>query len=152
MDQLLNLQTRHLTKSVGVNGLHLNHWSLLLVDVAEIHQMVIEVKVKRVTEPILNPQILALFLIKISSTLLMNLRHLVTIVNHQMRHVTTSQIGCTLRLLDGWSRTTEWNQPADPKVVRTEGWCHSAHIISNSPAFLIKGFLRWIMDWHISKD
>ena len=89
MDQLLNVQTRHLTKFIGVNGLHLNHGSLVLVDIAEIDQMVIEVKVKRLPEPVLNPQVLGLIIERLG-TLMMNLRHLAMIIHHQMRRVTTN--------------------------------------------------------------
>ena len=106
MDQLFNIQTRHLTKFIGVIGLHLNHWSHLLVDVAEIDQMVIEVKVKWFPKPVLNPQVLGLIIERLG-TPPPNLRHLAMIIHHQMRHVTTSWIGCALRLLDGWSRTIE---------------------------------------------
>ena len=80
----------------------------------------------------------------------MNLRHLVMIVNHQVRGVTTSGIGGALRLVDGEKRTGEWNQLADPKVALTRRRGHGAHIISNSPAFLIEGFLSRINNGHIS--
>ena len=80
-DHLLKLQLRHLTKVVSVNVLHLNHWRLMLSEVAEVDQMMIEIKVKRVPKPILNPQILGLIIERLG-TLTMNLRHLVTIVNH----------------------------------------------------------------------
>ena len=46
MEQLRHVQARQLAKLKGVNGLHLNHWGLSLVDVAEIDQMMIEVKIK----------------------------------------------------------------------------------------------------------
>jgi hypothetical protein len=66
-----------------------NHWSLLLVDVAEIDQMVIEVKVKWLPEPILNPHVLGLIIERLGTPMI-NLRHLATIIHHQMRRVTTS--------------------------------------------------------------
>ena len=62
-DKLLDLRFRHLTKFVSINGLHLNHWRLMLSDVVEVDQVVIEIKMKRLLELIVNPQILALFLI-----------------------------------------------------------------------------------------
>ena len=89
MDHLLKLQTRQLTKFIGVNGLHLNHWSLLLVDVAEIDQMVIEVKVTWLLELVLNHQVLGLIIERLGTSTT-NLRHMETIIHHQMRHVTTS--------------------------------------------------------------
>ena len=63
----------------------------MLSEVAEVDQMMIEIKVKRVPKPILNPQILGLIIERLG-TLTMNLRHLVTIVNHQMGGVATSWI------------------------------------------------------------
>ena len=112
--------------------------------------MVIEVKVKWLPELVLNPQVLGLIIERLG-TPTMNLWHLATIIHHQMRHVTTSRIGCMLRLPNGWRRTVERNQPADPKMAWTGGRCHSVHIHSNSPTFLIEGFLSRIIDWHISK-
>jgi hypothetical protein len=70
----------------------------------------------------------------------MNLGHLVKVINHQMRCVTSSWIGSALRFSDDWSRAIERNQSTDPKVTQSERG-HGAHIISNSPSFLIKSFL-----------
>ena len=88
MEQLRHVQARQLAK-LNVNGLHLNPWGLSLVDVAEINQMMIEVKVKWLPEPILNPQILGLIIERLGM-LTMNLSHMATIINHQMRCVTSS--------------------------------------------------------------
>jgi hypothetical protein len=54
----------------------------LLVDEAEIHQVMVEIKVKRLPEPELNPQILGL-IIEMLCMPMMNLGHLVTVINHQ---------------------------------------------------------------------
>ena len=61
----------------------------MLVDVAEVDQMMIEVKVEWLSEPVLYPQILGL-IIEGLSTLTTDLKHLVMVVNHQMWGVTTS--------------------------------------------------------------
>ena len=80
--------------------------------------MMIEVKMKWLPEPVLNPQILGIIIERLGM-LMTNLSHMATIIHHQMRGVATSGIGATLRLLDGWSRTGERNQLADPKIART---------------------------------
>ena len=89
MEQLHHVQARQLAKLKSANGLHLNPWGLSLVDVAEINQMMIEVKVKWLPEPGLNPKTLGLIIERfcMSTT---NLSHMATIINHQMRCVTSS--------------------------------------------------------------
>ena len=88
-EQLHHVQDRQLAKLKSVNGLHLNHWGLSLVDVAEIDQMMIEVKVERFPEPVLNLQILGLIIERLG-TPTTNPSHMVMIINHQMRCVTSS--------------------------------------------------------------
>ena len=53
-EQLLHIHSRQLAKLKGVNRLHLNHWSLLLVDEAKKHEVMVEIKMKRFLEPVLN--------------------------------------------------------------------------------------------------
>ena len=53
-EQLLHIRSRQLAKLKGVSSLHLNHWSLLLVDEAKIHEVMVEIKMKRLLEPVLN--------------------------------------------------------------------------------------------------
>ena len=55
MEQLLHIQSRQLAKLKGVNSLHLNHRSLLLVDEAKKHEVMVEIKMKRLLEPVLDP-------------------------------------------------------------------------------------------------
>ena len=62
IEQLLHIRSRQLAKLKGVNCLHLNHQSLLLVDEAKKHEVMIEIKVKWLPEPVLNPQILGLII------------------------------------------------------------------------------------------
>ena len=107
--------------------------------------MMIEVKMKRFLEPVLNPQILGLIIERLG-TPTTNFSHMAMIIHHQVWGVATSGIGGVLRLPDGWSRTVKRNELVDPKVARIGGRGHSAHIISTSPAFLIEGFLSRIMD------
>ena len=54
----MHIRSRQLAKLKGVNSLHLNHRSLLLVDEAKIHEVVVEIKVKQLLELVLDPQIL----------------------------------------------------------------------------------------------
>ena len=62
MEQMLYILSRQLAKLKGVNSLHLNHRSLLLVDEAKKHEVMIEIKVKWLPEPVLDPQILGLII------------------------------------------------------------------------------------------
>lgn len=112
--------------------------------------MMIEIKVEWLPELVPDPQILGL-IIEGLSTPTMNLRHLVTIVNHQMWGVTTSWIGCTLRLLNGGKRTGERDEMADPEVTRTRRRGHSNHIIGDGLTSLIKTFLNRINNGDITK-
>ena len=73
--------------------------------------MMIEVKMKWFPELVLNPQIIGR--LGMPTT---NLNHMATIIHHQVWGVATSGIGGALRLPDGWSRTDEWKQPANPKI------------------------------------
>jgi hypothetical protein len=70
MDKLLNLWLRHLTQIISINILHVKdrRFPFLALSVAAVDQELIEVKVKVAPKAILNPQVLALFLIKVSST------------------------------------------------------------------------------------
>ena len=54
MEQLLHIQSRQLAKLKGVNSLHLNHRSLFLVDEVKKHEVMVEIKIKRLPEPVLN--------------------------------------------------------------------------------------------------
>ena len=54
MEQLLHIRSRQLAKLKGVNSLHLNHQSLLLVDDAKIHEVMVEIKMKWLLEPVLD--------------------------------------------------------------------------------------------------
>ena len=65
-----------------------------------IDQVIIEIKVEGVPKAILDPQVLAFFLIKILGMLLPELLHITTVIHGQVRHVSTSRIGSALRLLD----------------------------------------------------
>ena len=53
-EQLCHFQARQLAKLKGVNSLHLNHRSLLLVDEAKKHEVMVEIKMKRFPESVLN--------------------------------------------------------------------------------------------------
>ena len=64
-------------------------------------QVIIEIEVKGVPEPILNPQILAFFRIKIPGTLFLKLMHIVTVIHRQVWCVSTGRIWSALRLPDG---------------------------------------------------
>jgi hypothetical protein len=77
--------------------------------------MMIEVKMKWFPEPVLTPQILGLIIERLGM-LTTNLNHMVMIIHHQVWGVATSGIGGALRFPDGWSRTSERKQPADPKI------------------------------------
>ena len=111
--------------------------------------MMIEVKIKQFLEPVLNSQILGLIIERLG-TPTTNDNHMATIINHQMRCVTSSWIWSALWFPDGRSRTIERNQSTDPKVTQSER-DHGAHIISNSPSFLIKSFLSRINSRHVTK-
>ena len=54
MEQLLHIRSRKLAKLKGVNSLHLNHRILLLVDEAKKHEVMVEIKIKRLPESVLN--------------------------------------------------------------------------------------------------
>ena len=54
MEQLLHTWSRQLAKLKGLNSLHLNHRSLLLVDEPKKHEVMVEIKMKRLLEPVLN--------------------------------------------------------------------------------------------------
>ena len=68
-NKLLKLQLWKLTKTVGINILHLKNRRLLFLAIPTIDQVVIKVKVERVPEVILNPQVLGL-IIESSDTLI----------------------------------------------------------------------------------
>jgi len=68
-NKLLKLQLWKLTKTVGINILHLKNRRLLFLAIPTIDQVVIKVKVERVPKAILNPQVLGL-IIESSSTLI----------------------------------------------------------------------------------
>ena len=55
IEQLLHIRSRQFAKLKGVNSLHLNHRSLLLVDEAKKHEVMVEIKMKRLLEPVLDP-------------------------------------------------------------------------------------------------
>ena len=58
----MHIRSRKLAKHKVVNSLHLNHRSLLLVDEVKKHEVMIEIKMKRIPEPVLDPQILGLII------------------------------------------------------------------------------------------
>ena len=53
-EQLLYIWSSQLAKLKCVNSLHLNHQSLLLVAEAKIHEVMVEIKMKRLSESVLN--------------------------------------------------------------------------------------------------
>ena len=54
MEQLLHIRSRQLAKLKGLNSLHLNHQSLLLVDEPKKHEVMVEIKMKQLPELVLN--------------------------------------------------------------------------------------------------
>ena len=106
MDKLLELQLRHLPKFISVDVLHVkDRWlTLLATKEIAIDQVIIEIKVEGVPKAILDPQVLAFFLIKIPGMLFSKPLHIVTTIHGQLRHVSTYRIGSALRLSDGRSR------------------------------------------------
>ena len=82
-DKLLNLQLWSLMMTISVNVFHVKdrRLSLLAMEKPVMDQVIIEIEVKGVPKPILNPQILAFFRIKIAGTLFSEPLHIVTIVN-----------------------------------------------------------------------
>ena len=109
--------------------------------------MMVEIKVKRLLKLVLSPQIWP------------HHRDVVHTNDESQPYGDDnppSSAGCShqrdwgvLRLPDGWSRTGERNQPANPKIARSRG-SHGADIVSNSSSFLIKGFLSRINNGHIA--
>lgn len=80
MNDLLEFLLQKLTKIVSINELYQNDYRLMFVDVLEIDQMVIKVKMKAVPKVVLNPKILGLT-IEGAGTLIPYIGHFVEIVN-----------------------------------------------------------------------
>ena len=122
-------ESHQVSKCQSVNVLHLKDRRLILLvgGIPTIDQEVIEIKVEWMREMILYPQVLGLFLIKMSGMLLPEMFHLVTVIHLQMRCVAIAMRVGALRLQNGGRVALERNQMVFTKMSRTLGWCTSIH-------------------------
>ena len=81
MNHLLHLGLLEQTKRIGINAFHLKNRWLPLIQKLLIDDGIIKVKVERVPEAILKPEILLILSIKVSSPHGPDVPYLVMVVN-----------------------------------------------------------------------